>query len=181
MILVAKGVLSNRNNAEEDKLIAYHEAGHTVVYLSLNKKINKVTILPYGMSGGSTLENHDVVSTIKTKSMLLNQIKVLYGGLLSEEHFFGEHSSGCSNDLKVATSLIEQCVEHFSMSESMALLSKSEHSITDDFFSSKVELSKSLKEDTRDIINANKDYIEKLANRLLAEQTVYNLNSLSDI
>lgn len=181
MSYLAKGSLTTRENKEEDVLVAYHEAGHAVVALACGQPISKVTILPYGATGGSTMPKRDNFSLIKSQDELEREVKILYGGLLSEKQFLNRHSSGCANDLARATDLITQCVESFGMSTDGALLVKNTPTLEDEYLKKKEAMSIQLREDVESIIENNVVAIQKLADRLLDEGTVYNLNSLTDI
>jgi cell division protease FtsH len=96
---------------EERKLLAYHEAGHAVMYAAQPElgEIRKVTISPRGAAGG-------FMAPLSKEELFFNedrfraQLVVAYGGRLAEKRITGTISSGASNDLKQATELAKQMV-----------------------------------------------------------------------
>lgn len=104
---------------QEKKVTAYHEAGHTIVALFTEgaDPIHKVTIIPRGMSLGSThqlpIEDRHNLS----KEYLEGRIAILMGGRVAEEMFIGQMTTGAGNDIKVATDLAGRMVREWGMSE----------------------------------------------------------------
>ena len=100
--------------SEDDKLTAYHEAGHAIVgyLMPEHDPVHKVTIIPRGRALGVTffLPEADAVSQSRRK--LECQISVAYGGRMAEELIFGEEavSTGASQDIKYATSIARNMV-----------------------------------------------------------------------
>ncbi len=88
----------------EKKIIAYHEAGHTIVSWELKNvdPLVKVSIIPRGKSLGSAWylpEEHQVI----TLSQFSDQICAALGGRVAEEIVFGQPSSGALDDLEKVT------------------------------------------------------------------------------
>jgi len=104
---------------EDKKITAYHEAGHTVIGASLPvlDVVHKVTIIPRGRALGVTwlLPERDRYNT--TKEYMEAQISFAMGGRLAEEMFFGQLSTGASNDIKQATNMARSMVTEYGMSE----------------------------------------------------------------
>jgi cell division protease FtsH len=105
----------------EQRITAYHEAGHAMVgYLRPNSDpVRKVTIIPRGMTGGSTLfvPEHDV--NYITRSRIKDQIVVALAGRAAEEIAFGEITTGASSDLEQVSKLARAMVTRFGMSEKL--------------------------------------------------------------
>jgi len=105
---------------DKEKLnTAYHESGHTIVGLVVEHSdpIEKVTIIPRGMSIGST---HFVPEKNKLsywKKELLDRIAVCMGGRVAEEVFVGDISSGAEADISQATALAKSMVCEWGMAE----------------------------------------------------------------
>ncbi len=103
---------------DEKKRTAYHEVGHAVVgHLSKNcDPIHKISIVSHGMALGVTwfLPNED--KHLYTKSKFFDEICSLLGGYCSEMEFFGEMSTGASNDLEKATNMARKMVTQYGMS-----------------------------------------------------------------
>ncbi len=104
---------------EERKQVAYHEAGHAVVgiFLPYSDKVQKITIIPRGRTGGHVLMTPEKDRFLMTKNQLLARITGYLGGRTSEEIFFGDVSTGASNDIEVATNIARGMVTEYGMSE----------------------------------------------------------------
>jgi len=102
---------------EEKKIAAFHEAGHAVLAASLGtEKVRKVSIIARGMAAGYTLKAPEQEKRMKTKSYFLEEITILFGGLVAEKMQFGEISTGAANDLKKASALARRLVTTYGMS-----------------------------------------------------------------
>ncbi len=107
---------------KEREFISFHESGHAVVGLKLEKAniVQKVTIIPRGEAGGYNLmlpeEEHQF---LLTRNELLQQITGLLGGRVAEEIVFGEISTGAHNDLQRATSIARAMITEYGMSENL--------------------------------------------------------------
>jgi cell division protease FtsH len=106
-------------NDQERREVAFHEAGHAVIGLVLpySEKVQKITIIPRGNTGGHVLMTPDDDRFILTKKELLAQITGLLGGRASEEIFFDDISTGAENDIQQATKLARAMVTEFGMSD----------------------------------------------------------------
>ncbi|SCA62427.1 ATP-dependent zinc metalloprotease FtsH [Chlamydiales bacterium SCGC AG-110-P3] len=105
---------------ENDKLTtAYHEAGHAIVSLSVEHSdpVDKVTIIPRGMSLGATMFLPKKNRNSYWKQELLDQLKVLMGGRCAEQIFVGDISSGAQQDISQATNLARSMVCEWGMSD----------------------------------------------------------------
>jgi len=108
----------------EQRITAYHEAGHAIVghLLPHSDPVRKVTIMPRGNALGLTwqLPEHDQISGYKDK--MLEEIAILFGGRIAEELFVGQMSTGASNDFSRATKLARAMVTRFGMSDSLGVM-----------------------------------------------------------
>src|SRR5690606_7281391 len=104
---------------EEQQITAYHEAGHAVVSYLLphTDPVRKVTIMPRGISGGSTLFLPEQDASYISRSRLNNQIIVALGGRAAEEIVFNEITTGAASDLERVSRLARDMVTRFGMSE----------------------------------------------------------------
>jgi cell division protease FtsH len=110
-----KGYLVNK---KEKELSAYHEAGHAIVssFLPEAEPVQKISIVSRGQAGGYTIKIPLEESRIKRKSEFISEIAVLLGGYTAEKIFFGEVSTGSSNDLDRASRYARKMVKEFGMS-----------------------------------------------------------------
>ena len=104
---------------KERKQVAYHEAGHATIGINLpySDKVQKITIVPRGSTGGHVLMTPEDDRFLMTKNELIARITGLLGGRTSEEIFFQDVSTGASNDIEQATRLARLMVTEFGMSE----------------------------------------------------------------
>ncbi|MBE3568579.1 MAG: ATP-dependent zinc metalloprotease FtsH [Bacillales bacterium] len=109
---------------KERRIVAFHEAGHTVIGLVLDdaEMVHKVTIVPRGQAGGYAVMLPKEDRYFMTKPELLDKITGLLGGRVSEELTFGEVSTGAHNDFQRATSIARRMVTEFGMSDKLGPL-----------------------------------------------------------
>jgi cell division protease FtsH len=102
----------------EREVVAYHEAGHAVIGLNLkhSDKVQKITIVPRGRTGGHVMMTPEEDRFLMTKNQLEARIIGYLGGRTSEEIFFGDVSTGAQNDIEVATRIARMMVTEYGMS-----------------------------------------------------------------
>ena len=102
-------------------MIAYHEAGHTIVGLVLSnaRVVHKVTIVPRGRAGGYMIALPKEDQNLLSKSDLKEQLAGLMGGRVAEEIIFNAQTTGASNDFEQATQLARSMVTEYGMSEKL--------------------------------------------------------------
>jgi cell division protease FtsH len=103
---------------DDKRIIAYHEAGHALVahLLPEVEPVHKVTIIPRGMSLGSTMQLPEKDQVHHARKQLLGTLMVLYGGRIAEEVFCGDITAGASSDIERATELARRMVCEWGMS-----------------------------------------------------------------
>ena len=109
----------------EKRIKAVHESGHAIVALFTPNldPVHKISIIPRGYGiGGYTLQLPDEDRNLITRKELLDRIMVLLGGRVAEEIYFGEISSGASDDLEKATHYAQAMVCELGMSEKLGNL-----------------------------------------------------------
>jgi cell division protease FtsH len=113
-------------SAAEKERVAYHEAGHALVALSVEHAdpVHRVSIIPRSIGAlGHTLQLPTEERFLMTRAELRDQLTVMMAGRAAEEITFqGEISTGASNDLERASELARQMVTRFGMSEKMGHL-----------------------------------------------------------
>jgi len=110
-------VISDR----EKRIVAYHEAGHTIVgyFLEHADTVHKVTIIPRGRAGGYVIMMPKEDRMLVTKQELLDRVTGLLGGRVAEELFIGEIGTGAYSDFQQATGIIRSMVVEYGMSEKL--------------------------------------------------------------
>ncbi len=103
----------------EKRTTAYHESGHAIVglFVKYADPVDKVTIIPRGLSLGATHFMPKKNRLSYWKKELIDQLAVLMGGRAAEEKFVGDISSGAQMDLSQATRLARRMVCEWGMSE----------------------------------------------------------------
>jgi cell division protease FtsH len=108
---------------EETKLVAYHEAGHTIIAMNCKNSdpVYKVTIISRGMVGGyvSMPSEDDGRLTATTKASMIDSITTLMGGRVAEEIVFGDDkiTAGAIGDIKTATKIAKDMISRFGMND----------------------------------------------------------------
>lgn len=115
---------SRNSSAYEQRLVAYHESGHTLVagLLQHTDPIHKVSIIPRGRAGGYTLMLPEQDRNYIPRSKLLDDVKTLLGGRIAESLVLEEISTGATNDLERASKVIRKMITEYGMSEALGPL-----------------------------------------------------------
>ncbi len=118
-VLYGKERRSLEIDENEKRTTAYHEAGHAIVGMCVKHSdpIDKITIIPRGLSLGSTqfLPKKNRVSYWRNE--LIDQLAVLMGGRCAEEIFVSDISSGAQQDIERATQIARSMVCEWGMSD----------------------------------------------------------------
>lgn len=178
---------------KERKIVAFHEAGHTVIGLVLDEAdmVHKVTIVPRGQAGGYAVMLPREDRYFMTKPELLDKITGLLGGRVSEDLIFGEVSTGAHNDFQRATGIARRMVTEFGMSDKLGPLQFGQSSggqvfLGRDFnneqnysdaiaYEIDLEIQRIIKEcyeRAKNILTENREKLELIANTLLEVETL---------
>ena len=113
-------VISDR----EKRIVAFHEAGHTIVgyFLEHADMVHKVTIVPRGRAGGYVIMMPKEDRMLMTKQELLDRVTGLLGGRVSEEIFIGEIGTGAHSDFQQATNIVRSMIMEYGMSDKLGPL-----------------------------------------------------------
>lgn len=182
---------SRKISDKEKKIIAYHESGHALVakLLPNTEPVHKISIIPRGMALGYTIQLPTEDKYLITKSEIIAKLTVLLGGRAAEKLIFDEITTGAENDLKVATSLVQNMICIYGMSDKLGNVSlrKREEEVflgRDIFAHEKLYSEKTAQEidgETKKIIDAafnraneliekNTDKLKKLAEKLIEKE-----------
>ncbi|EIJ80068.1 ATP-dependent Zn protease FtsH [Bacillus methanolicus PB1] len=177
---------------KERKIVAFHEAGHTVIGLILDEAemVHKVTIVPRGQAGGYAVMLPKEDRYFMTKPELLDKITGLLGGRVAEEIVFGEVSTGAHNDFQRATGIARRMVTEFGMSDKLGPLQfgqsqgqvflgrdiHSEQNYSDAIaYEIDLEIQRIIKEcyeKAKNVLTENRDKLDLIANTLLEVETL---------
>jgi cell division protease FtsH len=177
---------------EKEKIAtAYHEAGHAVVqYLEKDADpIHKVTIIPRGNYGGATMALPEKDRMSHSKKWCYAFMKVCFGGRIAEEMFTGDVNTGAAADIRQASSLARKMIRDWGMSDRLGFVFYGEDDSRMNYFDIgngrdySEETAKTIDEETKSLIDrlyeetrvmieANKDRVEAMAKALVRYETL---------
>ena len=104
---------------KENRLVAYHEAGHAVVsrYLETQDPVHQISIIPRGMAGGYTMYRPSEDKSFMSKTEMEENIVSLLGGRVAEALILNDISTGASNDIERASQIARNMVTKYGMSD----------------------------------------------------------------
>ncbi len=176
---------------EDKKVIAYHEAGHTLVQKNLPEvyPVHKVTIIPRGEALGVThiIPEKDVL--IQSDAYYLNSLTALLAGRGAEYLIFKKIYTGGANDLRVATEVARRMVCEWGMSKNLGpvsyhhndavflgrdIVNQKEHSeeTTREIDKEIRNILENAQKKAEEILSEKKDVLIKLAETLLEKETL---------
>jgi len=178
-------------NKKEREITAYHEVGHAVVgHVVPNcDPVHKISIISRGMALGLTWFMPEEDVHLNSKSKFEDELCSLLGGRIAEKVFFGEVTTGASNDLEKAAKIARAMVTKYGMSELGPITFGNGHGevfLGKDYghvknysesSASKIdELTKKIldkaEKRTEDIVNKNKNLMIKIAKDLMKKETI---------
>lgn len=176
---------------EEKEITAFHEVGHAVVghLLPGCDPVHKVSVVSRGMALGVTWFLPEEDKHLVSKSKFEDELCSLLGGYTAEEVFFGEMTTGASNDLQKASELARNMVTKYGMStlgpiifgkpNEEVFLGKDFGHVKNYSEESAAKIDALVKQmldhahtRTKDIIVKNKDIIETIAKDLIKKETL---------
>jgi len=173
---------------QERQRSAYHEAGHALIAMLTPgaDPVRKVSIIPRGIALGVTLSAPEADRFSYDRPYLLGKIKVALGGRVAEELVYGEITTGAQNDIKQATELARSMVGLWGMSDvigpvtvitedsQLPLLGEGDISqVTRQLVDEEVRhLIEQQHEQVTQLMSANRDKLDALANALLERETL---------
>lgn len=178
--------------ANEKKQVAFHEAGHAIIGLTLPDadKVQSVSIIPRGRTGGHTLMTPEHDHFLYTKNQLIARITGYLGGRCSEEIFFGDVSTGASDDFQKASRIARSMVTEYGMSPlglvqyedpNQNVFLGRDYNNTQKNFSGQVayeidqaerKIIEDCYEKAKEIINSRKDDVTLIAESLMEKETI---------
>ncbi len=108
-------------NQKERAMVAYHEAGHTIVHLHtlLMPPLYKVSIVPRAQALGVTTFLPDEDQHLQSRQFLLEELLVLMGGRAAEKTFYDATTNGAAGDLDVARKIARKMIHEWGMGEKL--------------------------------------------------------------
>src|SRR6266516_2433013 len=166
--------------AHEKRVVAWHEAGHALVseLLPTVDKVQKVSIVPRGKALGYTLNLPQEDRYLKSREELIDYMKVLLAGRVSEQITFGRITTGASDDLKRVTEIARSMVYEYAMGTSIR-----SHQVPADDYNVSEALRRTRDEEVQAIseesyrgsyrlLADHRDLLDEIAERLLANEVL---------
>jgi cell division protease FtsH len=180
-------------NEEERKVTAYHEAGHALVthLLPHADPVQKVSIISRGRAAGYTIRLPIEDRQMRRRGEYVEDITLMLGGYAAEKIFFGDITTGASNDMQNATRIARSMVTQWGMSdvlgprtygqrgEEMIFLAREMHE-SRDYSEKKSEiidqeidtLIKNGLEKANELIASHRDAMDRIAKHLVEHETI---------
>ena len=177
---------------KERRMTAIHEAGHALLHYFLKNAdpLHKVTIVPHGRALGMALSLPEEDSYSRAKGWIEDRIAICYGGWLAEKLFYSETTTGTKNDIQQATEMARNMVCEWGMAEELGPVAYGQED-EPIFLGKEIARHKDYSEDTAQridravreildrarenaaqILESRKTELEKLADALLARETL---------
>src|SRR5215208_3082915 len=166
--------------AHEKRVVAWHEAGHALVseLLPTVDKVQKVSIVPRGKALGYTLNLPQEDRYLKSRQELIDYMKVLLAGRVSEQITFGRVTTGAADDLKRVTTIARSMVYEYGMGTTIR-----SHQVPEDDFTTSEALRQTRDEEVQEISEEayrgayrllldHRDLLDEIAEWLLANEVI---------
>ncbi|MCD8382857.1 MAG: ATP-dependent zinc metalloprotease FtsH [Clostridiales bacterium] len=175
---------------KEKKLIAYHEVGHALVAARQKgtEPVSKITIVPHTQGAlGYTMQLPEEEKFLMDKEELRSEIRTLLGGRSAEEVVFHTATTGASNDIERATDLARKMITMYGMGEKYGImgLATVQSQYLDQSYgltcaqataaevdSEIYELLEQCHQEARQILEKNRELLDKIAAYLLEKETI---------
>lgn len=153
----------------EREMVAYHEAGHTLVHLQTKSlpPLYKVSIIPRGQALGVTTLLPDEDQNLQSKQFLLEELLLLMGGRAAERTFYGSTTNGAAGDLDMARKIARKMIHEWGMGEKLYYEPEQRDA--------EAEINRLLEtadDKAFELIQTHKQATEKLARALLERETL---------
>jgi cell division protease FtsH len=178
---------------EKEKMAtAYHEAGHAVIqWLEKDADpVHKVTIIPRGNFGGATFALPEKDRSNYSRKWCIATMKTMFAGRIAEQMFTDDVNTGAMGDIRQATGLARRMVREWGMNERLGFVYYGEDDSRPNFmggFGDGKEYSEEtakaideeikklidfLYEETRKLLEANRERVEAMAKALIKYETL---------
>jgi cell division protease FtsH len=165
---------------QEKRVVAWHEAGHALVseLLPTVDKVQKVSIVPRGKALGYTLNLPQEDRYLKSRQELVDYMKVLLAGRVSEQITFGRITTGAADDLSRVTGIARSMIHEYAMGTTIrshqvpaddAAVSEALRQIRDEEVRSVTE---EAYRGAEELLVDHRDLLDEIAERLLVNEVI---------
>ena len=167
---------------KEQKLVAFHEAGHAVVsrFLPTQDPVHQISIVPRGMAGGYTMYRPTEDKSFMSRTEMVENIISLLGGRVAEKLVLDDISTGASNDIERATQIARSMVTKYGMSERLGTITLGSNQ-EEVFLGRDFATQKEYSEETASIIDEEVKSIIDFAYRKASEILQANMDKLTKV
>lgn len=171
-----EGHLKKNGKKDNIEIVAWHEAGHALAGLLLGQDLTKASVVPSTSGAGGATFITPKKMGLFTKSELEGQVLVLYAGRNAERILTnndGEITTGASNDIEKATSVIKQMIVNYGMTDNFGLLNLDAMELKPEaYMNEAVQMADELYKRSFELINEHKDALERIAKGLIDKETL---------
>lgn len=190
VVLVGKEKKDRIMNAEERRIVSYHEVGHALVS-ALQKDaepVQKITIVPRTMGAlGYVMQTPEEEKFLNTKKELEAMLVGMLAGRAAEEIVFDTVTTGASNDIEKATKIARAMITQYGMSEKFGLigLESVQHKYLDgrpvtncgeetaaEIDREVMKMLKDAYEEAKRLLSKNREALDKIAAFLIEKETI---------
>lgn len=190
VVLVGKEKKDHIMNAEERRIVSYHEVGHALVS-ALQKDaepVQKITIVPRTMGAlGYVMQTPEEEKFLNTKKELEAMLVGMLAGRAAEEIVFDTVTTGASNDIEKATKIARAMITQYGMSEKFGLigLESVQHKYLDgrpvtncgeetaaEIDREVMKMLKDAYEEAKRLLSENREALDKIAAFLIEKETI---------
>lgn len=166
----------SRNKHDID-IVAVHEAGHAVMTYLLEKPIARISIIGTTSGVGGMVMQQEGNTQFLTKSDCIAQMLIACAGRCAEKLAFGEVTAGAASDITQMTEHLKRYIGKLGFDQNwgmvdMSVLMEGSLSTSEVFIKSVSDMSKHLEEVTTKALELNFGLVERLANRLVVQETM---------
>jgi cell division protease FtsH len=164
----------------EKRVIAWHEAGHALVseLLPSVDKVQKVSIVPRGKALGYTLNLPQEDRYLKSREELIDYMKVLLAGRVSEQIAFGRVTTGAADDLERVTSIARSMVFEYGMGTTIRAhqVPGNDYTVSESLRQTRDEEVQALAEESyrgaHRLLTDHRDLLDEIATQLLVNEVI---------
>lgn len=112
-------------NPKDKEIVAYHEASHAIMSILTKQPVARISIQSTTSGVGGAVMREEGNSCFQTKEDFESLIMVCYAGRVGESIRFSSVTTGASNDITKATTLIDEYVNRFGFYDKGVVIDKS--------------------------------------------------------